>query len=65
MDLHRLVHFVRHVLRAQRAACQAPDDHVLKSRLARAVEAADQSDIPVDLDDEVFGILTVQPAMPV
>ena len=65
MDLHWLVHFVRHVLRAQRAACQAPDDHVLKSRLARAVESTDQRDIPVDLDDEVFRILTVQATMPV
>ena len=65
IDVHWRVYFVRHVLRAQRAACQAPDDHVLESRLARPVEAANQSDIPVDLDDEVLRILTVQPAMPV
>ena len=64
MDLHRLVHFVRHALRAQCAACQTPDDHVLKSRLARAVEIADQCDVPVDVDDEVFGILVVRAAMP-
>ncbi len=61
----RLVYFVRYVLRAQRAACQAPDDHVLKGRLARPVKAANQSDIPVDLDDEVLRVLAVQPAMSV
>ena len=64
LDLHRHENFVRNALRAERAAaCQEPDDHAWESRLARTVKPVNQSDIPVDLDDEVRRILIVQAAL--